>query len=107
MNGVEASFATSLLRSGPVFVERSPQIRVAPTGATETPLPSDIAPPVLMDLGTQTRAWPTDAGSLAVEARRYMGALAAIPVDSRIDEAVEALAKQHDRATGKRPLTRK
>jgi hypothetical protein len=60
-----------------------------------------------MDLGTQTRAWPTDAGSLAVEARTYMGALAAIPVDARVDEAVEALAKLHDRVGGKRPLARK
>lgn len=107
MNRVETTVATPLLSPGPSFVERSPQIRVTSTGATETPLPSDIAPPVLMDLGTRTRAWPADPGTLAVDARTYMGALAAIAVDTEIDEAVEALAKEHDRATGKRPLARK
>lgn len=103
MIGAEAIF----LSEAAVFVERTPQLRIAQTGSTETPLPSDMGPPVLMDLGTQPRALRLDTGDLAASARRYMTALAAIPVDPRVDASVEALVREHDRPAGKHRITRK
>ncbi len=99
--------AMSLGFGQPLFVPDRRDIRVTATGGTETPLPSDMYPAALLDLGTRAHAFLPDPGALFRSAHRYMMDLAVIPIDSDIDDAVEAQARKYDIGRAKRAITRR
>lgn len=109
MIGLELALAASLHVHEPraAYFPRVPQLRVAQTGSSETPLPADLLPTALLDMGTQSSALPKDVGDLLRTAGAYIDALEVLPVDPEIDEAVEAFVRSKDRSGGKRPLRRK
>jgi hypothetical protein len=90
------------------FVERIPQLVVAQTGSSETPLPAEISPTMLLDLGTLAHAFPaSDIGDLVKSATAYAHALTVIPIDPEIDARVEAMmASRVAGIRNKRPLRR-
>lgn len=91
------------------FVERVPQIRLAQTVDTETPLPAALSPTMLLDLGTRAGALPVgDPGDLVRSASAYMRALAVIPIDPEIEARVDAAVRARVAGTAaSRPLRRK
>jgi hypothetical protein len=83
------------------------QLAFLRTGESETPLPTDVPPTALLDLGTGSAHVESGAAELVRTARRRVAAVAVLPINPEHDALVDQLVEARVTGTArKRPLGR-